>query len=246
MEKSIQTSMNDNIKYVKGLLTEMKDFTSSPRYAADRLHQQIVHDDIHIPISKHIRKLGFFASKPEYTKGMAEYNISGNYRGNEVLTNQLGIGKSLVPIPQHHPTQEHSIRHLVDRAFSKKPSKYLNYLKAVHDSVDSAIQKHRAAWEISHTNANDAIAAIKASTMNQFRGATPIGSNIEDQQRMAHHHSEMAAEHEKHIRSLTQHKQTIVNHARGLGSVYDVDLSEPEQGNLNSHKLVSGVWDEVF
>jgi hypothetical protein len=82
--------------------------------------------------------------------------------------------------------------------------------------------------------------------MQSLSGSRPIGSVAEEQQALAHHHAELASEHEKKIRELEHHKRTIVNHAHALSGIYGVDASEKSIGDLNSSKLVGGIWDEVF
>jgi hypothetical protein len=238
--------MNNKIKLVKQILNEMNDFRSSPRSQVDRFHHEMVHNHIHNPISQEVKALGFFINKPEHKNGVANYSVSGNYRGNEILTHQLGIGKSLIPLPQHHPTQEHSVRHLVDRAFSKKPTKYLKYLKTIHTGLTNAIEAHRQKWNDSHKAATESFRSMKQKTVNSLSNSVPIGSTIEQHQLMAHHHSETAAQHERNIRELELHRQTITRHANALGRIFGVDASEQSSGDLNSRKIVSGVWDEVL
>jgi len=235
---------NKHIKLVRELINEMKEFRSSPHYQADIFHHETVHNDIHVPISKEIKSLGFFATTPVHRKGFAEYQIKNSVRGSDILTNQLGIGKNLIPIPQHHPKQEFSVRHLVDRAFSKKPSKYLKYLRVVHDSINNAIENHRKEWVKAHSTANNAIKSMKTITMQSLSGSKPIGSVAEEQQALAHHHAELASEHEKKIRELEHHKRTIVSHAHALSGIYGVDASDKATGDLNSPKIVGGIWDE--
>jgi len=235
--------MNDKTKKI---LKEMRDFKSSPRYIANRFHHEIIHDDVHMPIFKHLITLGFFTNKPIHKNGISEYSIQGGYRGNEVLTHQLGIGKSLIPIPQHHPKQEHSVKYLVDRAFSKKPSKYLLYLKTLHDGLSSSIEKHRERWRQSHKMAVDSLRSMKQNTMNSLSKSIPLGNSIEQHQLQAHHHQELAAEHEKNIKELEHHRRTIVHHANALGHMFGIDASEKSIGDLNSSKIVGGIWDEVL
>ena len=68
--------------------------------------------------------------------------------------------------------------------------------------------------------------------------------SAEEQQALAHHHAELASEHEKKIRELEHHKRTIVSHAHALSGIYGVDASEKSNGDLNSPKIVGGIWDE--
>jgi len=237
---------NKFLHKAKKILNEMNDYKSSPRYLVDRFHHDAIHHNVHIPISKEIKNLGFFVSKPNLKNGVANYTISVNYRGNEVLTHQLGIGRNLIPIPQHHPNQESSVRHLVDRAFSKKPSKYLSYLKTIHSGIDSAIQKHKFEWQKSHVDATSAIRSIKKNTMDAIQNKTGIPISIQDLQGQAHHHAERAAEHERLIKELESHKVSIARHARALPKIFGLDNSEKSSGNLNSNRIVFGIWDEIF
>jgi hypothetical protein len=221
----------------------MNNHRESPRHLADKFHHEIIHSEVHVPLSNQLKQLGFFANKPTLKSGVANFSISNSNRGSEVLSHQLGIGKSLIPLPQHHPNQDNSVRHLVDRAFGKKPSKYMMYLKQVHGSINNALEKHREQWRIAHVSSSDAIRGIKQVTMKSLHTAEPIQNAVEQHQARAHYFSELAAEHEKHIRALEAQKQTVVNHARGLIKIYGIDSRENQ--SIDSPKIVGGVWDEV-
>lgn len=226
----------------------MKDFESfeHPISAVSKIHHINVHEKIHIPISQELKKLGFFTNKPQLKNNKAIYEIGGNNRGSEILTHQLGIGKSLVPIPQHHHSNEYSVRHLVDRAFSRKPSKYLNYLKILHTLIGDVITNHKIAMVDSRRQSINAMKEMRGTIQSSFSNSTPIGQTIEQKQKQAKHHSDVSYEHEKMIKDLQTHRVEIVKHARALGKIYGIDSSEKEVGNINSNKIVSGVWDEVF
>jgi hypothetical protein len=42
------------------------------------------------------------------------------------------------------------------------------------------------------------------------------------------------------------HKKTIVRHAHALGQIFGVDSRLSSEMNVNSPKIVSGIWDEVL
>jgi hypothetical protein len=234
-------------KSFKKLITEMNEIKQeSPRNLVSGIHHSLIHNQIHLPISKEITNLGFFTNKPTHKDGVADFSINGSHRGSEILTHQLGIGRSLIPIPQHHPMQEHSVKHLVERAFGKKPSKYLKYLRVIHDGLSSVIEQHRQHWANSHKEASQTLRAMKAATMTSLNSSIPIGKTIETHQLKAHHHAELAAEHERFIREMELHKKTIVRHAHALGQIFGVDSRLSSEMNVNSPKIVSGIWDEVL
>lgn len=226
----------------------MKDFESfeHPISIVNKIHHATVHEKIHTPISNELKRMGFFTNKPKLKDNKAVYEISGNNRGNEILSHQLGIGKSLIPIPQHHHSNEYSVRHLVDRAFSKKPSKYLNYLKTLHTLIGDVIHNHKIGMVDSRRQSISAMKEMRGTVQSSFSNSAPIGQTIEQKQKEAKHHSDVSYEHEKMIKDLQAHRVEIVKHARALGKIYGIDASEKEVGNINSNKIVSGVWDEVF
>lgn len=238
--------MNKQIKVFKQIINEMKESNSfqDPISLVTDIHHDSVHRNIHIPLSKEIKKLGFFVNKPTLKNKIATYDIGKNNRGNEILHSQLGIGKSLIPLPQHHHSNENSVRHLIDRAFSKKPSKYLNYLKTVYQFIENVSNEHKHAMVESKRNSIKSLKQIKDSVTNSFNNSVPIGSVIEEKQREAKHHSDVSYEHEKLIKQIKNHKVEIVKHARALGKIYGFDKSD--KPNLESNKISFGVWDEVF
>lgn len=237
---------NKFLDKAKQILNEMRDHKTSPRHIVDAFHHETVHHNVHVPISDEIKNLGFFVSRPKLKDGVAHYSINNNHRGSEILSHQLGIGKSLIPVPTHHPQQESSVRHLVTRAFSNKPSRYLSYLKTVHNGIAASIQKHRDEWQKSHVAATQSIRAIKQSTMDAIQNKTTIGDSVEQHQHQAHHHSETAAQHERAIKELEAQRMLVAKHARALPKIFGLDSSEKSAGNMNSNRVVFGVWDEIF
>lgn len=242
------TSMNHNfLNKVKKILNEMKDFKSSPNYIVNKFHNETIHHAVHLPISKEIKNLGFFVSSPKLKNGVASYDINSKYRGNDVLKQHLGIGDNIIPIPAHNPKQESTVRNIVERVFSKKPSKYLNYLKTIHAGLDNAIQQHKIEWEKSHVGATSSIREIKKSTVGALQNKKAINSaNIEKHQADAHFYSEKAAEHEKLIKEMQNHKSLLVKHGRELSKIFGMDAKDNSTRNLNSPHIVGGVWDEIF
>lgn len=237
---------NKFLQKAKSILNEMRNLENSPRHVVDVFHNETVHHNIHVPISKEIKNLGFFVNKPKLKDGVAHYVINNNNRGSEILTNQLGIGKSLIPIPTHHPQQESSVRHLVTRAFSNKPSRYLNYLKTLHGSISNTIKEHKNQWQTSHVAATQSIRAIKQSTIDSIQNKKSIGDSVEHHQSQAHRHSETAAQHERIIKDLEHHRTLVAKHARALPKIFGLDSSEKSAGNLDSNRIVFDVWDEIL
>lgn len=242
------TSMNHNFLHkVKKILNEMKDFKSSPKYIVNKFHNETIHHNVHLPISREIKNLGFFVSSPKLKNGIANYDINSKYRGTDVLKQYLGIGNDIIPVPTHHPKQESTVKNIVERVFSKKPSKYLNYLKTLHAGLDNAIKQHKLEWEKSHVGATSSIREIKKSTINALQNKKAINSgDIEKYQADAHFYSEKAAEHERLIKELQNHKSSLIKHGRELKNIFGIDMQDNSIGNLNSPHIVGGVWDEIF
>ena len=87
---------------------------------------------------------------------------------------------------------------------------------------------------------------IATTISTSLNSSIPIGKTIETHQLKAHHHAELAAEHERFIREMELHKKTVVRHAHALGQIFGVDSRLSSEMNVNSPKIVSGIWDEVL